>query len=201
MTTWSSKRALAALALLAALGACEGGGTNTLLAGLSPPQDTALPAVPLTKALMMRGNVTLLPPRGYCIDPGTLSQSFALMARCDTLGAPTSGQGAPAGVMTVSFVRAGGDTSLPSALEVTSAAGLSAPSEERTSAASRVFKTTGSPPSSDLSPQHWRAIAQIGAFTMGAALFGPEGRRAVSAEGAEVLEEMIARTTQQTRAN
>lgn len=200
MTIWISKP-LAALGIMAMLGACdavdpEGG----LLATLAPPEDAALPAVPLTQALMMRGQVTLVPPTGYCIDPETLSQSFALMGRCDNLGAATGGEGAPTGVLTVSFARGGPNMTLPTAQEMATAAGVDAPQDARSSVSSVVFRTTGAAPSDDLSSSHWRSVAQVGQFIMGASLFGPKDRRAVSHEGASVLEEMIKRTMEKTAA-
>lgn len=198
MITWTSKP-LIALGFAVWLGACDTIDTgNTLLAGIAPPEDAALPAIPLTQALMMRGKVTLVPPTGYCIDPDSLSQSFALMARCDNMGAATGGEGAPAGVLTVSLARSGLNPAMPSAVEVAAAAGVGAPQDARQTDSSVVFRTTGNVPSPDLSPTHWRSVSKIGKFTMGASLFGPEGRRAVSGEGATVLEEMIKRTTDKT---
>ena len=201
MNTWISKP-LYALGMLAMLGACEDAGIGGgLLANLTLPEDAALPAVPLTQALMMRGGVTLVPPSGYCIDPESLSQSFALMARCEALGAETGSGAAPAGVMTVSFVRSGSAPSMPSAQELASASDLGAPTDTRITEQSVVFQTTGTPPADALAAQHWRSVSQVGRFTMGAALFGPEGHRALSAEGADLLEEMIMRTTAQTNAS
>ena len=172
----------------------------TLLAGLAPLEDAALPAVPLTQAMMMRGGVTLVPPSGYCIDPESLSHKFALMARCDNMGAATGGEGAPAGVLTVSLTRNVLNPILPTAQEVATAAGVDPPEDARQSDNGIVFRTKGVAPSPDLSPTHWRSIAKVGKFTMGAALFGPEGRRAVSPEGASLLEEMIKSTTNKTNA-
>jgi hypothetical protein len=200
MTTWTF-RPIAALSMMTMLGACSGiDASRTLLAGLAPPQDTALPPVPLVQAQMMNGKVTLVPPTGYCIDPESLSQSFALMARCDTLGAATGGTGAPAGVLTVSFARSDADAPLPTAQDVAQAAGLGPPQETRRAPASVIFRTTGTAPATGLSPGHWRALAKVGKFTLGAALYGPEGRRAVSEEGAEVLDEMIRHTMAKTNA-
>lgn len=200
MTTWTSKH-LIALDLASVLGACEAMDTGTtLLAGLAPPEDAALPAVPLTQAMMMRGGVTLVPPSGYCIDPESLSHKFALMARCDNMGAATGGEGAPAGVLTVSLTRNVLNPILPTAQEVATAAGVGPPEDARQSDNGIVFRTKGVAPSPDLSPTHWRSIAKVGKFTMGAALFGPEGRRAVSPEGASLLEEMIKSTTNKTNA-
>tara|TARA_B110000879_G_scaffold209020_1_gene295797 strand:- start:437 stop:994 length:558 start_codon:yes stop_codon:yes gene_type:complete len=181
------------------LGACDAVDQGTtLLAGIAPPEDAALPAVPLTQALMMRGNVTLVPPTGYCVDPENLSQSFALMARCDNMGAATGGEGSPAGVLTVSLARNGLNPKIPTAEEVAAAAGVSAPEKARQTDTSVIFRTKGTAPSSDLSPTHWRSVSKVGKFTMGASLFGPEGRRAITDEGATLLEEMIKRTTDKT---
>lgn len=200
MTTWTS-RPIAALGITMLLGACEAPVSGAgLFAGLLPPSDTALPAVPLTQAKMMRGRVTLVPPDGYCIDPESLSQSFALMARCDTLGAPTGGAGAPVGVLSVSFARTEKDADLTTPQQITTAFGLGPPEEVRSAATGVVFMTTGTPPSPDLHTHHWRSISTVSGFTMGAALFGPQGRRAVSLEGAQLIEEMIQRTTQKSNA-
>ena len=192
MTTWSFKRCVAIIALVT-LAACDEGGD--VLAGLNPPTGTK---APLTQALMMRGAVTLVPPQGFCIDPKTLNQSFALMARCDVMGADTGSAGAPLGLVTISFARVAPDTTLPSATDITAAAGLGAPQSLRRRDDQVIFRTNGPPPSTDLDTHHWRAVARVGAFLMGAALFGPEGRRAVSSEGAEVLEDLIRRTTAKT---
>jgi hypothetical protein len=200
MNTWNSKP-IAALSIIVLLSACDGTDTGTsLLANITPPADAALPAVPLTQALMMRGNVTLVPPNGYCIDAESLSQSFALMARCDTLGAATGGAGAPTGVLTVSLTRSKKNADLPTPQEVTTATSLGTPENTRGNDSSVVFKTTGSAPSPDLSPEHWRSVSKIGNYIMGAALFGPKDRRAVSPEGADLLEEMIKRTMAKTNA-
>ncbi len=200
MTTWIS-RSLLVLGLLWSLGACdEIDPDGTLRAGLTPPSDAALPAVPLRQAQMMRGVVTLVPPDGYCIDPVSLSQSFALMARCDALNAATGGSGAPRGVMTVSFARTNGDAALPSAAQVATFARLAPPQQLRQSARSIIFRTSGAAPSADLSMTHWRSVTQLGPVMMGAALFGPEGRRAISEEGADMLQEMITRTASKSAA-
>jgi hypothetical protein len=184
------------------LSACEGMDTGTgLLASLASPDDAALPAVPLTQASMMRGNVTLVPPSGYCIDADSLTQSFALMARCDALGAATGGFGAPAGILTVSLSRSVKNAPLPTAQEIATSTGLSDPQNVQQADASVVFKTSGTAPAPNLSSQHWRSVAQVDHYTMGAALFGQKGQRAVSNEGASVLQDLIKRTTDTTNAS
>lgn len=201
MTIWISKP-LAALSIFVMLGACEGMDTKAgLLASLAPPADAALPTVPLTQALMMRGKMALVPPRGYCIDPDSLTQSFALMARCDTLGAANGGTGAPAGILTVSLSPGVQGAVLPSAQDIATASGLSDLKYVQQSDIHVLFQASGAAPSSDLSTQHWRTAAQVGGFTMGAALYGPEGRRAISAEGASLLRDLIKRSIEKTNAS
>ena len=201
MNTWSSKH-LRALSIILLLGACDViDSENGLLANLTPPEDVALPPVPLTQAMMMHGKVTLLPPRGYCIDPNSLTQSFALMARCDKLGAGHQGSGVPVGVLSVSLARSAKDTAIPTAQEIATAAGLTEPKNVRQGNNTAVFKTTGNAPLTDLSSAHWRSITQLNGFTISAALYGPKGRRAVSPEGVSILTDMIKRTTSKTNAS
>ncbi|QUJ76370.1 hypothetical protein KDD17_15990 [Sulfitobacter albidus] len=121
MTTWISR--VAALVLCGALAGCDAlPDASGVLSGIAGDQ-----APPLTQAKMMRGAVTLVPPTGFCIDPKTLNESFALMARCDTLGATTGSRGAPLGLMSVSFTRTGADAPLPTPQDIASATGTSAP--------------------------------------------------------------------------
>jgi len=182
------------------LSACEDMGIGGL-ASLTTSDDTALPAVPLTQAFMMRGAVTLVPPMGYCIDPDSLTQSFAIMARCDTLGAASGGSGAPPGVLTVSLSRNAKDAALPTAQEIATAAGVSSPQNVQQTDTNVVFKASGVAPAPGLSPDHWRSVARVDRFSMGAALFGPHKHRAVSPEGASILHDLIKRTTDTTSAN
>ncbi|KEJ91048.1 hypothetical protein [Sulfitobacter donghicola] len=200
MTTWTSK-SFAALSIFTLLSACDVVDTSTgLLANLAPPEDSTSSA-PLTQAQMMRGKVTLVPPSGYCIDAASLSQSFAIMARCDKLGAKTGETGAVAGLLTVSLSRKGTNTPQPTPQEFATAGGLAVPSNIQQGGEHTVFKTSGTAPSPDLSSDHWRSIGQVGDFSMSAALYGPKGQRAISDEGIGVLEEMIKRSTQETNAS
>lgn len=199
MTTWTCKP-LTVLALIGFLSACDDAldASGGLLAAIAPPEDAALPAVPLTQALMMRGQVTLVPPSGFCIDPESLSQSFALMGRCEAMGASGGAAGAPAGVMTVSVARSAKNAPLPTAVQIAEAAGVTPPSDVQQTADRIIFMTTGIAPSGDLSSEHWRGVLKLDRFTIGAALFGPEGRRAVSPEGARVIQDMLDRTATKT---
>lgn len=191
MTTWIS-RSILALGAAFALSACDiADGGNGFLTGLVPGDFTP-DTPPLTQALMMEGHVTLATPNGFCIDRGTLAQSFALIARCDALGAAKDANGAPLGVMTVSFIES--DT-LPTPDQITAAAGLGAPEAARPHKGGAVFRSTGTPPAPALDPHHWRAVTRIGPYVMAAAIYGPPGTPATSGEGAAILQELIRLTT------
>ena len=79
MNTWSFRAAL--FALFASLLASCDGAENLFEGVLADRKNTALP-----QATLAFGAVKLIPPEGYCIDAGNLSNDFAIMARCDTLG-------------------------------------------------------------------------------------------------------------------
>lgn len=192
MSTWNCKAA-AAGALLLVLGACEDGQGKGLLEGLGAVggkgADIALP-----RSQMANGAVTLVPPQGYCIDRRSLKQRFALLARCDTLGAPWSAGGAPLGFITVSVTPADTDAALPTAQDTQDAAKLSRIEAQSTSADTLTFRAEGVPPVKDAAVTHWRGKARVGQHLIGVALYGPEGGRAVSAEGREIVLDLIRRT-------
>ncbi|UWR22298.1 hypothetical protein [Sulfitobacter sp. S190] len=148
----------------------------------------------------MGGDIALVPPDGFCIDPQTLRQEFALLARCDVLGAPTGAAGAPLGVMTLSLTRVGRNARQPTPLEISAAAGVSAPADVVTKGDVVLYKTRGTPPVDGMDTAHWRALSQVGTVVMGAAFYGPTNGRAVSAEGALMIRRMFAATAAKSAA-
>ncbi len=177
MTTWSSRAAATALALLGLAGCEEGFGTTSNAA--------------LSQAKMAFGAVTLVPPRGFCIDRNSLKQQFALIARCDALGAPSAAADAPIGVITVSFSAAQAEGSLPTPEDTAAALDLSNISARRETDNAILFRAQGAAPVEGLSPRHWRATTRVGGHIMGVALYGPSDGRAVSGEGRAILTELI----------
>jgi hypothetical protein len=183
----SGFRASAFALAVTAMGGCEGG------IGLAPRD-----AKPLSQARMAGGAVTLVAPSGFCIDSGSLEARFALMARCDALGANAAAAGAPLGLITVSLVPSAPGTALPTPQDSARAADLSGIGNVTQDGTTTLFRARGAAPNAALAPVHWRGIARLGSFAMGAALYGePEGR-AVSEEGAEILAEMIRRSIRAT---
>ncbi|MFK7834647.1 MAG: hypothetical protein AB8B60_00375 [Sulfitobacter sp.] len=191
MITWSFRAGIAGFALTVLAG-CEDGQGGGLLDGLATA--AAPPNVALSQADLAFGAVTLVPPRGFCIDKRSLRQRFALMARCDKLGAPSAAAGAPIGIITAS-VSAAGTSGLPSPEQTALAFQLESTSAVRTTDSSVIFRATGGVPSTELSTTHWRGSARMGSQVVGLALYGPEDGRAVSSEGRAILRELIDRST------
>jgi len=182
MITWTSRpracRSLAVGAFLLALAGCEApggaGGTN---AGST-----------LTSARLARGAVTLVPPVGYCVDKRSLRASFAIMARCDTLGG-TATYGAPLAVITAATVAS-----------ATSAAAGGSPNEtvlsRRQLGTVTVLRVKGKPPSPDMSDEFWRAVGLVGNQVIGLAIYEPAGGAGLG----EVAPQLLAQTMRRTRA-
>ncbi|MEM6303673.1 MAG: hypothetical protein AAF744_03075 [Pseudomonadota bacterium] len=183
MNTWSSSALLLSASL--ALSSCG---------AVQLPSFGGADKAPLTRSLMASGAVTLVPPQGFCIDPRSLNQQFALMARCDTLGAPAAAGGAALALITVSFTTAPEDAALPTALETADAAKLARVDAAKSENRAITFRAEGIPPVSDLDVTHWRGTARLGAHVMGVALYGPMGGRAISSEGREIINDLIRRT-------
>ena len=185
MTTWTCKAAFAALAL-SALAACEDGQGGGLLKSTTDAKPVAV-----SQAKMAFGAVTLVAPVGFCIDANSLKQNFALMARCDALGAPSASAGAPTGILTASFSAA--SKTMPTPVDTTTALGLGAPTNAIETDRSVTFRAKGNAPAEGLSDTHWRGTARIGKQMMGLALYGPDGGRVISPEGRAILVALIAK--------
>lgn len=191
MTTWTSKAAALCAALL--LAGCEEGAG---LAGL--PKINLLPNIggkaPATEARMLGGALTLVAPDGYCVDPKTKRAAFVLLARCDILVEGSDSAGAPIGLISVSIAPPAAGGTLPTAAQITKTKGLGAPSRVREDNDKVVFRTSGPAPGEGLDSVHWRSAALVGDQVLGIALFGPENGRAVSSEGAIIIDSLIERT-------
>jgi len=157
---------------------------------------TSAPAhsVALAQTQMAEGGFTLVPPQGFCIDRNTLRQNFALMARCDTLGAPQLAGGAPLGLITVSVTPMEADGTLPDSQSVAEAAGLIHIDLETSENDALTFRAEGKPPGAGLDPIHWRGLAQIKTQVLGIAFYGPAGGRVVTPEGREFINSLIRKT-------
>jgi hypothetical protein len=186
MNTWTCKTAVAALALTF-LAACEDGQGGVFLQGLDG--SASAKPVALSQANMASGAVVLVAPKGFCIDKGSLKQNFALMARCESLGAPSAAANAPLGILTASFSAA--SSTIPTPLDTAAAMGLNTMTDARTTDRSVTFHAKGSAPAKGLSETHWRGTARVGSQMMALALYGPDGGRAIGPEGRAILVGLI----------
>ncbi len=186
MITWTSKGALAAIAL-PFLAACEDGQGGPLLKAAG---SATVKPVALSQAKMAFGAVTLVPPTGYCIDKHSLKQNFALMAPCERLGAPSASAGAPVSIITASFSSASSGPA-PTPRDTATALQLDAVSDAIEKPSGVTFRANGTAPTTGLATTHWRGTTRVGTQMMGLALYGPDNGRAVGAEGRAILSKLI----------
>ena len=172
--------------MAATLSACTEG---TQLNFLQSDGAVSAKRAPLTQAQMMRGAVTLVPPSGYCIDPSSLKQNFALMARCDTLGGKNGALDAPLGVMTISLAAATGDP-LTLASVATAADGTTL-GERFDGKGVQMARAKTSTPPQGLSRTHWRAVTKVSVTNLSVALFAPSESPALGSEGRSMIRSMI----------
>lgn len=186
MNTGTYRRVLIGLTALL-LSACSQISTLGLLEEIGLPSGTKIDP-PLINAQMVQGNVSLIPPAGFCIDPRSLTQRFALMARCDVLGAGNGALDAPLGLLTASF--APSDGSAPKAADVAILGGNKVLEMLDFNNIDIVRAQTETPPNG-MSKDHMRAIAQIGDFDVSLAVYAPPGSAAQGPRGALMLQELV----------
>ncbi|MCR9126160.1 MAG: hypothetical protein NXH82_08520 [Rhodobacteraceae bacterium] len=194
MFTWISRTGVLLFAPLALAG-CEGG------AGLAfaPPQtETPAPArAGMTQAPLAGGAVQLRAPDGYCIDPQSLdAPGFALLARCDTLGAAAP-RGRDLALISVSVAPLpnAGDAA-PSAEALTASAGATATLDRRARGAplTLVRLSRETPVIAGLSASFWRGAFVVNGHVVGLSLYAPPDSRALGNRGAALLSATADRT-------
>lgn len=192
MNTWNCKGPLAALALTFLAG-CEGGLGGAFLEGLESLEGFTGGGrdVALSQARMAFGQVTLVPPPGFCIDKRSLKQQFALMARCDKLGVPSAAGDAPIGIITASFAPWVEGVPLPTPAETADAQKLQTINDPIVDGESVTFRATTTKPRTGAAAAQWRGTARVGGQIMGLALHAPKDGRALSSEGRALLTAVI----------
>lgn len=164
------------------LSACSQGLT------FGPLQEIGSKSPPLTKARMASGAVTLAPPSGFCIDPSSLTQNFALMARCDVLGGKNGALDAPLGLITVSIAQ---NTGTPiDAAGLASASNATVVKALSDETVDMVRAETATPPDG-LAQTHIRATAQIDGYDLSLALYAPEHSAAQGSRGVRMITELV----------
>ncbi|WP_299285174.1 hypothetical protein [uncultured Tateyamaria sp.] len=177
MSTWTCKGLIAA-AFLALVGCDE--------AAFGPSSQALL------SADLGNSGVRLVPPQGYCIDRRSLRASFALMARCDTLGGERS-VAVPLAVITA--------TATPRLDDAASAATNSETvlGRLRTSTLAMV-QVRGTPPSPTLRDVYWRGVGDVGDHVLGLAIYESKDGANLGEQAPELLVQAMQRTLSQTAA-
>ena len=183
MTTWTCKGLIAG-AVLALAGCDEFGGLTS--------DTSAEPVLGLTSAQLGRGAVTLVPPSGFCVDKRSLRQSFALMARCDTLGGPAA-RGAPLALITATTTANTGAIRV-SANDLGSSGETILAQSERSSVT--LVQVQGTPPDPGMRKVYWRAAGQVGTHVVALAIYEAQGGATLG----ELAPDLLAQTMQRTQA-
>lgn len=188
MITWISKPLFAAICLIGLTG-CVPGQVASLL-----PSGTQTDTVALSRVRMAGGEVLLAAPRGFCIDKASVKPRFALMARCDFLGAAHAAGAAPLGLIAVSVIPLARTATLPTPEQTARASGLTGVSEPVQGDDALIFRAEGPAPLEGLGQSHWRGTARVDGHVLGVALYGPEQGAATSTEGRDIVVDLINQT-------
>lgn len=186
MNTWTCKKVFAGLLLLAGTAGCdEVVGTRAFLA---PTGGASAP--PPTEVTLADGDVTVVAPDGYCVDPRSAQDDFALIARCDTLGGRSRLFSAPLALITISVAAgseiAGAVESLPTEPEIIVG-------QVRTDDFTLV-QISGPAPVPGASDRYWRGVGQVGGHAVGLALYAPKDTPELGNRGADLLVQVLRRS-------
>lgn len=190
MNIWTCKSGALALVLLGLAG-CDAPVGGGLFANLAPPATPKQP--PVTHASLSNDAIKISAPSGFCIDGQSIGPNFALMARCDALGAARSAAAAPLGLITVSVLPSSEDGGLPNPAQIATAANLAGVSDTNKTPQHLTFRAKGRPPLTEMSETHWRGATLINGHVVAVTLYGPDGGEALSEQGRQILTDVIAR--------
>ena len=201
MSTWTSKGLCAALLAGAtfALAGCEEG------AGLPfvPPGGgsglTLGPAAPPSTLTLAGGEVTLAAPSGYCFDKRSVKRTarggFAVLARCDTLGAKGSFAGYDLALITVAVMPRAAEAKALTPEAVARTAGPVKVLDRRSVGRVALVRLADGPHEMEgVARVHWRAAFSASGHLVGLGLYAPEGSSVLESQGRLLLEEMAEKT-------
>ncbi|MEP1536940.1 MAG: hypothetical protein ABJQ34_06555 [Paracoccaceae bacterium] len=187
MSIWTCKTALIAGVFLAGCSDVQ----NVFAVKASGSQSTPPPK----QIVFGKGKIQLAAPDGFCIDPGSVKDHFALMARCDALGGQNLEEDAPLAVITASLVAAE-TQSLPDH------AGLAAKDEQVIDQSDvgdlRLISVSGRPPVGGLSDRYWRGAGLVGPYVLGLAIYTHADALDLGDKGPAILAQAFDRTQSQS---
>lgn len=163
------------------------GGAGDGRAFLSPGDASAKV---LSRATLGRGDVVLVPPRGYCIDAAsvtdTMTGGFALIASCESLtGRFDLGSVEPA-VMTVS-VAARGTSAQPEAASLAATLGTARPLAQVNGDGLAIVQADDGADVSARDTRHWRGVMVVNGRILGLAVYGAKGSAVAGHAGQALL--------------
>ncbi|WP_052249571.1 hypothetical protein [Tateyamaria sp. ANG-S1] len=148
----------------------------------------------LSNAELSGGAIKLMPPPGFCVDRRSLRDSFALMARCDTLGGRQTAE-APLAIITATTVPAAGAAAISTAQFEGASETVLQRSDDGPLA---LVQVTGGPPSADMRTTYWRGAAQVGNHVLGLAAYENADSAALDLMGQSLLTQTVERTQAQS---
>lgn len=194
MSIWTFNRRLLLLAGLALAGCEKTGEFGFLAGGTQQAPSNALRAVS-----MVGGDVVLAAPAGYCIDKGSLRSSFALIARCDTLGSGRKAAGKPLVLITAALVPQEDESAAPKSQDLAAVFDAENVLQAVDRKGVALVQTNSATGLDGMSKRHWRGAFEVNDVLVGLALYAPEGSDAVGKSGAAILTALADRTRAQSR--
>ncbi|APX13199.1 hypothetical protein [Tateyamaria omphalii] len=174
---------------------------GTLLLGLAACEDFAGlnlagtgQSFALSGANLAGGTVKLMPPPGFCVDRRSVRDSFALMARCDTLGGQQTTD-APLAIITATTVAVTGAAQISTSNFDSAAETVLQRADDGPLA---LVQVTGAPPSTDMRSTYWRGAAQVGNHVLGLAIYEDANSTALDRAGQGLLTQTVERTQEQS---
>lgn len=193
MSIWTYSRAIL-LTVCALIAGCTQIRNAEFLSSDGPKPANALAVV-----VMEDGAVTLMPPSDYCIDKSSLKPRFALMARCDTLGARTASD-APLVLITATLVPLEESINVPTAADLATALEPNKILQQSDQDGLALVQTESATGLNGISERHWRGVFVVNGILVGLALYAPRDGSVSGEAGAAILTGLAERTTAQTSA-
>jgi hypothetical protein len=152
----------------------------------------------VTQISLAQGDITLTAPRGYCVDERAVRSdqhnSFAVLARCDTLGVRGGFSTQDLALITVTTVTDPTGTQP----DATSLAQSAKPAEVMKTQSLKgrpfVLLENANHNVNGASPRHWRSAFALNGHLVGLALYASEGSDILTAQGANLLSDLASKT-------
>ena len=200
MSTWISRvlyTVCPALGLLLALAGCDEPANPFSAESMGFVQNGG--SRPPTQISLVDGDIRVIAPKGYCIDRRSVRQGsdtgFALLARCDTLGASGRFGTHELAIVTVAISRRQpADTAGPTVAQLKRAASPAKVLGNRSGEGLVLLRLqSGAMKVPGVSSEHWRGAFALKGYLVGLGLYAPESSPMLDRTGAELLRDLTRR--------